>query len=217
MKIATYKKISQKGLSPIILVVILAVIGLGAFVLYSNSKKSPATPSVNNSVSNNQQAQSASESLPGLTKVEGDVYVFYYPKDYVKSDKDIGDARILFYVPSDRKDTKEGISLAKYSVSTRMETPTSEFCKEFLQFSLRSTKTVRIVDAKPVAFVKSHGCDFTYVDDSVPGKLAVHEKQLWYKEGNNLNGYGSKALYLLTTSQAEKDTIDLAVNNFTLK
>lgn len=214
MKTSYKNTLSQKGLSPIVIVIIFAVIGVGAFVFYNNSKSLPITTSVNNSEGTNKQTQS--EATTGLEKVDGDVYTFYYPKDYIKSD-DIGDARILYYVPQDRRDTKEGISLAKYSVTTRMETPTPDFCKEFLQFSLRGTKNVRIVDAKPVDFVKSHGCDFSYVDDSVPGKLAVHEKQLWYKEGEMLDGYGSKALYLLTSPQSERDVLDLAINSFILK
>lgn len=212
------KHLSQKGLSPIIIVVILAVIGLSVFVFYNNnSKKPPASTSINNSVSNNQPTQQTSETIEGLDEVATPSYVFYYPKGYVKSDKDIGSAKVLYFVAESKKDTREGISLNMYPVTTRMETPSSEFCMEFLQFALRANKNLRITETKSVDFVKSHGCDWLYVDDSVPGKFAVHEKQLWYKEGEDLSGFGAKATYLLTSTQSERDVLDLAVNNFILK
>lgn len=213
---------SQKGFSPLVVIIIgiivfvLIVLLINAWVSYSSIQSKTAAP--NNQLSN-QQTQTSTQSIPGLEKIETDTYTFYYPKGYVKSDKDMGSAKVLYYVTDNKKDTKEGITLNMYptTTTTRMETPTSDFCKMFLQFSLRGVKNVRIVDAKPVDLIKSHGCDFLYVDDSVPGKLAAHQKHLWYKEGDNLDGYSSKATYLLTSSQADKETLDQAVNNFKLK
>lgn len=212
----------QKGSSLIVIIVIIVVIIIGAIALLATvvvniPKNLQQSSSTIKQSSNVQQSKTTSQSIPGLDKVDMSSYIFYYPTGYVKLEKKRGDATVLYYALESKKDASEGIGLAMYPVNTRMDTPSTEFCMEFLQFFLRSNKNVRIVEAKPVDFIKSHGCDLRYVDDSVPNKLAVHEKQLWYKEGDDLNGYGVKASYLLTSSQSEKDTLDLAVNNFILK
>lgn len=212
---------SQKGFSPIYIIGGVVVLAVVAFVLYSSrgSQSSYNNPTENSpQTSNADQTQSNNDVNGLLDKVESSNYTFYFPKGYTMLDKKQEVGPVFVYNNSENeKDPGRSISLDVYKVSTRMETPSSEFCKEFLQFSLRTQKNLRIVDAKPIDFVKSHGCDFSYVDDAIPGKLAYHEKQLWYKEGDNLDGYGVMSSYLLTASQIEKDSLDLAVNNFVLK
>lgn len=202
-------KYSQKGFSLIgIVIIIIVVIAVLATVAIN-------IPKVNQQITNTQTSQTSSQAIPGLDMVDGSNYTFYYPKGYVKLDKKYSDITVLYYAQPSKANTDEGITLAMDSVSTRMDTPSSESCKETLQFFLRKTKNVRIVDAKPVDYIKSHGCDFHTVDDST--KLVSNERNLWFKEGNDLNIYSANARYLVGAPQQEVDNLNLAINNFILK
>lgn len=220
MKAAHRKNLSQKGLSPIIIIIVLAVIGVGAFVLYNNSKQTSTPTSTNNSA-NSQRTQTypqAQDNSEKVEKVESNSYTFYYPKGYTKVDeKVVNQATIITYQSPNKTNDKEGMRFVIEPLYSRMETPSSEVCKEFLQFSLRRTKNVTIIDAKPVDYVKSHGCEFHYVDTSVEGRLIAHEKSLWFKEGDDIKTYTLSFFYLNTLYQQEKETIDFAIDKFALK
>lgn len=208
------KKISQKGLSPIIIVIILAVIGVGAFLLY-NSKNSQ------NPSANNQQTQTypqAQDNLGKVEKMEGKSYTLYFPRGYTKVDeKVVNKSTVITYQNPNRTNDKEGMRLIIEPLYSRLDTPSTEFCKESLQFSLRATKNVTIVEAKPVDYVESHGCESLYIDTSVDNRLTAHEKNLWYKKGNDINAYQLSFFYLNNLTQQEKETIDFAVEKFALK
>lgn len=211
MKTVSKRLSLKRGIAPIIIVIVLAVIGLGAFVLYSNSRNSQSSSSPSN------KTEIDNSTIPGLNKIAESNYIFYYPKAYIKLDKKRGSGTVLYYALEAKKESQEGISLAVESASERNETPSTEFCNFSLKFFLRLNKNARIVEAKPIDFVKSHGCDFLWVDDSVPGKLSYHEKQLWYKEGTDINVYWATASSLLNSPQNERDALDLAINNSILK
>lgn len=213
MKTALRNYSTQKGFSPIIIVIILAIIGVGAFI-WKNSSNSTSS---SNTQPANIQTQIDSKKVSGLEQTENSAYTFYYPKDYAKLDEKRKNDTILFYSSSKAKDSTETISLDVTSMSSRAETPTVEYCQGVAQFVHVGNKNFRIVDATPVDFIKSHGCSILYVDDSVQGKLYYHEKSLWYKEASDLNIYTVVVSYLLTAPQGVREPLDLAVNSFILK
>lgn len=225
MKNVNYRKSAQKGLSPIIIIIVLAVIGLGAFVFYNNSKKSQNSFPSSSPTTNSNQTQTSSQTVPGLEKVEGSNYVFYYPQGYMKLDKQrisYYGQPVLYYALPSKKDTDEGISLTTESLSARNETPSSEYCNERTQFlAARLNKMLgkkpRVAEAKPVDFVKSHGCDSSLVFDSGNTHLVFNYKDLWFKEGSDFSVYSVIASYFISAPQTEIDILRLAVQNFMLK
>lgn len=150
-----------------------------------------------------------------LEKIDTDAYTFYYPKDYTKLDKKRSENTILYYASQNKDDTDEGITMSIAPISSRLDTPTSEYCKEFVQFALRSLKNTRIAEVKPVDYIQTHGCVYSYVEDDM--KLVTKEKDLWFKEKNDYNVYSATARYLLHAPQDEKDYLNLAVENFMIK
>lgn len=225
MKTVNYKNV-QKGFSPIFIVIILAVIGIGGFVLYNNSKNSQSSSPSSAPTNNNNQTQTSSQAVPGLDKVEGSNYVFYYPQGYMKLDRQrssyYGQAILYYALPSKNDNTDEGISLTTEPLSTRNETPSSEYCNEGARFfAARLNKMLgkkpRVAEAKPVDFVKSHGCDYSLVFDDADKHLVFNYKDLWFKEGEDFSAYSVIASYLTSAPQTEINSLNLAVQNFMLK
>ncbi len=217
MKKASLKQkrtLSQKGFSPIYVIVGVVVLAIAVFALYSKNSQNSSS---SNSIINNDQTQTAQPQAE-TDKIEGDTYTFYYPNDFIKLDKKRVADTVLYYGPPPSKASiDEGISLSISFVSKRMDTPSSEFCKEMLQFSVRGDKNIRIVTAQPVDFIKSHGCDFNYVRDYADKKVVFHEKPLWFKEGDDLLIYDVTGSYLTTTSQDQQNSTNDAVDQFILK
>lgn len=211
----------QKGLSPIVVVITLAVLGIGAFVLY-NSKVSQNPQSTNQQISNNQQTQTSSESIPGLEKIETDAYTFYYPKEYVKTNKELQKSNGIevaqLYLKDNTSKLGQGVRLSIVSMTTRPKTPTDESCRLLSKFATRGMTNPTIVDARPVDYIKSHACIIWYlVTDSNNIKWNRYEKYISYKEGSDINSYELEAAYLSDTPQDEQEKMRLAVDSFKLK
>lgn len=216
MKTAT-RKYSQKGLSPIIIVVILAVIGIGAFVLY-NSKTTQNSQSTS-SQTNSRQTEVSSKSIAGLEKIETDKYTFYYPKGYVKTDKELpkGNTDVVYLYLKDNAAKDEGIKMSIEHITTRSETPTTESCQLLAKISTRGLNPT-FVDVRPVDYIKSHGCVIWYtVNDSNNVKWQNYARYFSYKEGNDTDSYDIRAAYHSDTPEEEQDKIKLSVDNFMLK
>lgn len=213
----SYKKLSQRGFSP--LFVVVGVVILGVIILIAMKQQTPFIQQKSESQVSDQTPINESK----LEKIENETYTFYFPKDYIKLDKKRQADTVLYYAPAPSKASKEeGISLAISFVSTRMDTPSSEFCKEMLQFAVGNDRNIRdrnirIVETKPVDYIKSHGCDFTYVSDGTDETVVFHRKPLWFKEGDDLLIYDVTSSYLTKASQEVQDNLNQAVNNFVLK
>lgn len=217
---------SQKGFSPLAIIIIgivafvLIVLLINAWVSYSSVQSKTAAP--NNQLSN-QQPQTSTQSIPGLEKIETDKHTFYYPKGYVKTDKELpieGEESdtVQLYVKDNASNSKEGIKLVIERMATRATTPTNEVCQELAVFLMRGKLTPKLVDARPVDYVKSHGCVIWYVaSDSNNTKWDYYEKYLSYKEGSDTYSYDILSAYLANTPQEEQNKIKLAVDSFMLK
>lgn len=202
----------QKGLSSIYIVVGIIILGLITFALYTFSSSQKQSPADDN------QSQPTPETESNLEKVESQTYALYYPKGYTKSDeKIVSGSTVITYYPPNRINTREGMRLIVEPLQTRMETPSTEFCEKALKFMLRSTKNVRVVEAKPVDYIESHGCRYHYVDDSVEGKLIGDEKHLWFKERDDIHMYRLAFFYLNSQTQQEKEDIQQAIDKFMIK
>lgn len=213
-----YRKRAQKGFSPIFIIIILTVVGIGGFVLYNNSKTSQKSPNNAQATTNNQSYPQAQDNLEKVEKIEGKTYAFYIPKGYIKVDeKIVNKSTVITYQSPNRTNDKEGMRFVIEPLYSRLDTPSTEFCKTFLQISLRGVKNITVVETKPVDYIKSHGCELIYVDISIENRLIVHEKHLWFKEGDDINAYQLSFFYLNTLTQQEKETIDYAVDQFALK
>lgn len=217
MKIVNYRK-NAKGLSPIIIIIILAVVGIGGFILYNNSKISQQSLNNAEPTTSNQTYPQAQDNSEKVEKIEGKTYTFYIPKNYIKTDEKVGNkATVITYQSPNRTNDKEGMRFFIEPLYSRNDTPTTEFCTASLQFFVRGVKNITVAEAKPVDYIKSHGCEFSYVDTSVENRLIAREKKLWFKEGDDINVYGISFFYLNILTQPEKETIDYAVDKFALK
>lgn len=197
----------QKGLSPIIVIVILAVLGISVFIIYNNQK-----PSSNN----NQQIQTNSQTDQSLEKIEASNYTFYYPKGYVSSSKKPQQTTVLYYTSTDNISANVGISLAIQQLQKRITNPSPEFCKEAAQIQAKNTSAV-VVQAKPLDYKESHGCEFIIAAKNTKDEAIIHQKQLWYKEKQDFSIYAVHTLYAGSMPQEEKDSLDQAVSQFAIK
>lgn len=201
---------NQKGISPIfvsaLVVVILGSIGFAIFVYFSAQNRS--TKNIN--------IQKTINPVVGLETVSGDSYVFYYPEGFIKLDKKRGTNTVLYYAHKNKSTTDEAITFASFPPG-KISTPSLENCKELLSDRLGVRKEFTIVDAKPVESEKEFGCEFIYTKGVDESKLTYHARQLWRKSGDDERYYSATASYLDSSPQNEKDLLNLAVNNFTLK
>lgn len=210
----TAKKYSQKGLSPIAIVIILAVLGVGALVFYNSTNQK-------NTSSNSQQAQVNSDNntqQSKLEKIETEKYTFYFPSGYIPSSTKPQASTVLYYSPVNSKDEGFGlgISLAIQPLQKRITAPSEEFCKEAAQIQAKNTAAV-VVRAKSIDEGQSHGCEFVIAAKNTKDESIINQKQLWYKEKEDVSIYAVHTLYLGSMPQEEKDNLDSAVEKFTLK
>ncbi len=106
MKKTTYKY-SQKGFSPIILIIIVIVLLVGAGFYIAKGNK---LTSINSQVSQNNLPSVTPSSAPtptdGLVKYETDKYVLFYPKSLSKGERILGGYYTSFKDPNDFKSTQ---------------------------------------------------------------------------------------------------------------
>ena len=80
MKISSKNKSSQKGLSPILIIVGIVLVGVVAFALFASKSSQKATTTQNTEQGTN---YANSVSLNDFNKVDDSAYTLYYPKGYV--------------------------------------------------------------------------------------------------------------------------------------
>lgn len=223
MKTANKKLLSQKGLSPIIIVIILAAVGVGAFVLLKGGSVT------NNNSSSSQPTQSSQQTSPqareGLDKVEDPAYNFYYPKGYVKgelSQDEAGNKDVLDYKnPKTKATDPEEILLRITKTDKKLIIPAYEQCQKLGEtFRQKADDQITAEVARGgLGDGKGVGCKVT-VKYQVPGvndKSDFIEKQLWDSQAQQATIYKVRALYFENASSDQAKILDTAVNEFTLK
>lgn len=215
----TSKKYSQSRFSALAIVIsVIAVVAILAVVtmyLPKNSQQSPTTYTNN---------QTPSSTVPGIDKVDvsinGSKYSFYYPQGYVKYDKKVSQTTLYDYVKQNGTTNTPEITLGMTPHTTQGATMTSANCATLLK---QTTTIIGANDpnAKSEAIndTNSQGCDFMFtVNPGSPDPQVQHYRTLQFKTGSDYNSYQVTSYYYQTsTSQEDKNNLDLAVKNFTLK
>lgn len=219
---------SQKGFSPVLLIILIPAVVL--FLLFSFS--------VIKIMVNPQEKQG--EQQGGLSvevatndpdKVEGNNYIFYYPKGYINNQPNQEPKEILFYSRPDNPYLKEGMGISLFNDKDykRPLNLTAETCalmaKNIVKNSLNpQNKTIN--SAEMVEDQRSWGCQIfitTKIGGSLGGgqelqdEIHLHDKYMWYKVGSDDSLYLVEAKYFASLPKEEVDALFVAVDKFSLK
>lgn len=205
------KSSSQKGFSPLYIIIGVIVLIVIGFVLFNgqNSKNNPQT-------TNGQTPQTQQEVANKLFDVaEGQSYIFYYPKGYSKvNDKDY----THFFENSNTKATVPEVIRMSIEESDTLLPPASfKVCNGIGQN--RRTSTDQEIKVELVDEEKFSGCKVT-IDAPVKGvndSVVSIEEDVWYKEGTDKSIYRVKAVYYSNASEEQALPLSTSINMFTLK
>lgn len=211
---------SQRGLVPIIIIVILAVVGTGGFLLYNNSKSFSNSPAT----SNNQQVevQSPSQENLGLDKIENESYTFYYPKGYVTVDPEkdilINNYTVGYKNPNSKATLPETIVLRVSKTDQKHKVADFQICNGFAESQRKSSNEK--IEVSVVTEKKFNGCkiESTTPIDGVNDSVVSIDNWLWYKDlENSYSVYRLTTNYYANASKDQVDALDVALDLFTLK
>jgi len=205
MKRTSRKMFSQKGLSPIVVIVLAAVIGLGAFIFY------------NNSLNNNPQTKPQSKTTSVLEKIEGPSYVFYYPKDYLKAKLEAENEVLAYQNYNSKAVVPEVIVLRVSPQKEIFAPPTYQGCLGFGE-TFRTKADDQIKAEVAIGHNQGHGCKITIVGpiDGINDSTVTIIKYLWFKEGTDYSLYQTRALFYQNASRDQAEILNAAVDSFTL-
>lgn len=200
---------------PVILVIIVLIFMFGVFFLEALFVAVP---------SETQKKVLVTEPVEkNFEKVEGDNYVFSYPKGYVKSEPreaPAGQREILRYVnPSTKAVEAESIALRVESLSGRMQKPDYQLCSKAAE-DMRQKPDDEIKGEVAHGGKEGWGCETVLkinIGSGIDDSVVRVEKSLWYETGDDFTVYSAIAIYYALASQDEAARLDLAVDQFTLK
>lgn len=218
MRTAENKLSSQKGLSHILLV-ILVIIGIpillivGVF-LYNFAQlfffggktlSGPAQPS-------------------DLERIEDAAYIFYYPKGYVKGElgaSESGEKDLVSYKnPNTKAVEPEEIFLRTKKPTSKRPIPSFEQCKNWGEaFRQKEDDEITTEVARAALEGKGVGCKAT-IKYKVPGvndASVIIEKQLWDPQTEQTTVYEVRAIYFDNAGGSQAKILGLAVDQFALK
>ena len=205
---------SQKGFSPILIIVSIVVLGLlavGALKVKVNNTN--PSSSNNNSLVNQ-------KPIDVLDVTQNETYAFYYPKGYIKEEGK--DYALLYSNPQSKAVVAESVFLYVGKLDQKIaQKPTYEFCKNFAERTFRTKEDDEI--KAEVAFGgfgggKGVGCKIVAISkiDGVNDATVIVEKNLWNEEGSDTI-HRVRAVYYQNASKEQDEILKLAVDMFTLK
>lgn len=222
MKTAT-KKYSQKGLSPIYIIVGVVVLAVIAFTFYS-SKNLQKTSSPNDQTSRTTDVGKAVEDrfLTVADKIDTDKYTFYYPKGYVKAnpEKDtlVKGYELAYKNPNSRATIPELMLLSIIKNNQKLGIFGYQQCLGFAETKRQSSKEK--IEVSVISDEKFHGCKIKSTDpiDGVNDAAVSMSNFLWLKDQtSDLSIYLVKAVYYANASKDQADILDTTVDSFILK
>lgn len=211
---------SQKGFTPIILIVLVPIAIVFAYFFYKNFSHGtppqiPTTPQIqtNNPIDTLKKA---------YDKVEADSYVFYYPKGYVisdpKKDEFVSKNDTLHYQnPNSKAIVPEFIFLQTLKGTKKVPTASFDFCSKFAESIRKSSKEK--IDVEIVSDTKIQGCKIrsTTPVDGVNDAVVSLSKFIYSRDDTDYTTYLVKTLYYSNASKDEAQKLDGAIELFTLK
>ncbi|MDO8638048.1 MAG: hypothetical protein Q7R43_00615 [Candidatus Daviesbacteria bacterium] len=222
MKVAKYRKIiSQKGFSPIIIILVLVIAGFGILAL-SKSKNQEKSPIDNNNRPVTKEQPSVTSLMTKyLDKIEELDYTFYYPKDYVKTQSPAKNVPVYYQNSKTTAAFPEFISLEVLSNNKLLEQPTYQTCVAIAEGTRKKgDDEIKVEVAKGLSGLgKGDGCK-TITKSKVKGTsdyTVVYDKALYYTEGTNYNFYHVRAAHFASAPQDVISKLESAIDNFTLK
>lgn len=209
MKTAIYKKGSQKGFSPIFIIIGIVVVAFGAYALLAarGPQKTQST------VTEQNQENTSLDNL--LDKVVDTKYVFYYPKGYVKSES--GEEDKLTYKNSNSKAVEPESIVLRIQAGSKAIQPTYNACVKIGEaFRNKGDDEIK---AEVVAMDKNQGCKINSAEkvDGVNDRVVSIRKILWYKNGTDYSSYEAHAFYFENASKDEAKRLGLAIDQFDIK
>lgn len=214
MKTAQKKDFTPKGFSPIVIVVVLAVIGVGIFAIYNLKTKQNPTPASQQTSVNQQTAQANKQNNQKLAEAETDAYIFYYPENYVemtKAGKDMLGYTQAYHNPNSKSQFSDNIFLKITKENKKLGAFNFKQCEGFAESNRKSTNEK--IEVTVVNDPVENGCEITSTDEY---NLVTKQKLVWSKDPNDLNVYTVKGMYQADDSN-QGDNINLAITAFTLK
>lgn len=193
-----------------LLVIVIFIFGLIIF-FKQNSKSSFTNFSSENS------KPFIAKDIAGLQKIDTKEYVFYYPKEYIKSEKFVNNDTILSYVLEDKDENLNWIRLRIYPLDMENEDFSSLDCNTIVANSIGDDKNLKAQDIKIINSGKILGCEFWVVYNGIGEEMIFHDKILWDKNSTDKNQYWVSGNYLKIDPKQRKDAIDMAVENFIIR
>lgn len=229
-EIAEVRSLSAaKGLAPIVIVIIIAVIGIGIFALFSSRNSQQSNTTGQQSAKTPEQALQKSQNLinQGLAqiteKVEDDSYIFYYPKGYSKVDPG-KNYKLMYQNPNTKAVAPEriffGISSKTYEPSTvKVDFQSCTNLGEGLRAKADDDIKAETVSGNAtINGAKGSGCKVT-IKSKVKGTddaIVVVTKTLWNPDKTDY-AYSAGTEYYDLASKDQTEILNTAVDAFTLK
>lgn len=221
MKSAQQKYFLQKGLSPIAIIIIVLVVGLIAFVIYSKNTKTAVIQEQSQVNLNN--SQSINDSFSRITEnIETDEYTFYYPKGYIKADPEEDDLvkgyELAYKNSKSTAVFPELILLNVMNNNQKLGAVDHEKCKKISETRRQSTNEV--IEVRVINDEKFQGCQFKSTDpiDGVNDAVVSIQNWIWLKDQtNNTSVYVVKGSYYENASKDQSNIINTVVDSFVLK
>lgn len=202
---------SQKGFSPIAIVLTVITVVAILLVVTMSLPKNPQQPSTN-------QQTNVSQNDQTLDKVEDQAYVFHYPKGYVKQNKE---GNVLNYEnPNTKATTPESISLKIEETGKTIQAPTPAFCGMLAkQFRIKESDNLTFDVLESEKGIIGVGCRIIAISkvDGVNDSVVSLNKLMWNPNDQTGKLYKVRALAFEVASKDQSTGLKEAINAFTLK
>lgn len=198
--------VSQKGFSPIYIIVGVVVLAIVAFALYSqNITEYPAQ-------------QVTSQMSEVSNKVDGQTYTFNYPEGYVKKEEE---GYILNYEnPNTQATTPETVSLKIEETGKPIQEPTTAYCAMLAkQFRINDSDNITVDVLESEEDIVGVGCRVVAISqvDGVNDSVVSLNKLIWDPKDQTGKLYKVRALAFENASKEQSTVLREAINSFSLK
>lgn len=224
------KKYLQKGMSRTIFIVgvAIAVVLVGAVLLGINGSNQ-VVPKGDQQNTNNPQSQYPLESNNPedivktlYDKVESELYTFYYPRSYIRSDPEkntlVKSYELAYENPNTKAVVPESVLLKILKNNQKLGLADFQRCNGFAESQRKSSNEK--IEISIVTEEKFYGCKIksSLPIDGVNDESVSVGSWLWLKDqGNDLSIYVVKVVYFANVSSDQTEYLNTAVDLFTLK
>jgi len=221
------RKYTQKGFSPIVIILIIVGVLVGGGILFIRLQKGVDQTRVTSTREGKDSPASTQNTENLLEKVETQKYVFYYPKKFTANQS--YQQATLYYthsnIQADYAKIGYGIALITEELKSRAKVPNYDVCNGLAKFMYSDEPTFKMLKINSFDLEKTHGCEVlasNSIDGDENGKKlrdeVIHKTRIqWYKAGDDLNLYYVQARYFVTEPKELTEALDLAVDKFVFK